>query len=44
MKRVSFNKQGAAFEAVSPYLNTGKTGIIYDTVKFKTMKAFFKNR
>ncbi len=44
MKRVSFNKQGAAFEAVSPYLNVGKTGIIYDTIKFKTMKAFFKNR
>lgn len=44
MKRVTFNRQGAAFEAISPYLNTGRTGIIYDTVKFPTMKAFFRNR
>lgn len=44
MKRVSFTKGGATFEAVSPYLNTGRTGITYDTVKFPTMKAFFRNR
>lgn len=44
MKRVMFNRQGASFEAVSPYLNVGKTGIVYTTKDFPTMKAFFRNR
>lgn len=44
MKRVTFNSQGAAFEAVSPYLNVGRTGIIYTIKDFPTLKAFFRNR
>lgn len=44
MKRVTFNRQGCAFEAVSPYLNVGRTGVVYTTKDFPTMKAFFRNR
>lgn len=44
MKRVMFNRSGASFEAISPYLNVGKTGIVYTTKDFPTMKAFFRNR
>lgn len=44
MKRVVFNREGASFEAISPYLNVGKTGIVYTTKDFPTMKAFFRNR
>lgn len=41
--KIAFNKTGCSFEAVAPYLNATRTGIIYDTKRFKTMKAFFKN-
>lgn len=44
IKRVMMSKQGSAFEAVSPYLNVGRTGIVYTVRDFPTMKAFFRNR
>lgn len=43
IKRVAFNKEGCSFEAIAPYLNATRTGIIYDKVRFPTMSAFFRN-
>lgn len=43
IKRISFNQDGCSFEAVAPYLNTARTGTIYNVKDFPTMKAFFKN-
>lgn len=43
IKRISFNRTGCSFEAIAPYLNSTRTGVIYDPKKFPCMKAFFKN-
>lgn len=43
IKRIAFNKEGCSFEAVAPYLNSTRTGILYDRVNFPTMKSFFRN-
>ncbi len=44
MKRVTFNRQGCAFEAIAPYLNVARTGQLYTIQDYPTMKAFFRNR
>lgn len=44
IKRIAFNRTGCSFEAVAPYINVGRTGILYTVKRFPTMKAFFRNR
>lgn len=43
IETITTNKQGVSFDAVSPRLNRGRTGKLYEPKAFPMMKAFFKN-
>jgi hypothetical protein len=38
----SFTREGAAFEAAAPYLNTTKTGESYNMTRFPMLRGFLK--